>query len=236
MKITENRRWIAIVPSRGGSTRIPKKSLKVVGNRSMLGHSINTAQKATIFSKIYVNTDSPAIGEAATALGAEVPFLRDKYADNHTPVSTATIHFITQLISSGLISGDEYVAQMMPNCPFLTPETVKGLLGSEKLTNNSSVLSAIKLDPLSRFAFEFGDHGQHKRVFKDTGGNERTQDFKQLFIPSGAIWAASINYLMQYGTFYGANQFFEAIPELEGFDIDTLDQLDMARIIEKGRR
>ena len=235
MKMNENRKWVAIIPSRGGSTRIPEKSLKVVGNLSMLGHSINTAQEATEFSKIYVNTDSPAIGEAATTLGAEVPFLRDKYADDHTPVSTATVHFITQLISNGLISGDEYVAQIMPNCPFLTSTTVKRVLGSARLTNHNSVLSAIKLDPLSRFAFEFGDHGQHERVFKDTGGNERTQDFKQLFIPSGAIWVASINYLMQYVTFYGENQFFEAIPEIEGFDVDTLDQLEMARIIEKGR-
>lgn len=66
----------AILPARGGSKSVPVKNLYPLWGRPLIAHSIVGAQACPEISRLIVSTDSPAIAEVATALGAEVPFLR----------------------------------------------------------------------------------------------------------------------------------------------------------------
>ena len=52
---------IAIIPARGGSTRIKNKNLKKIDNESLLEKSLNTCLKSEIFDEIIVSTDSEEI-------------------------------------------------------------------------------------------------------------------------------------------------------------------------------
>jgi hypothetical protein len=45
---------------------------------------------------------------------------------------------------------------------------------------------------------------------------------------------ANLEYLNQEGSYYGQNHKFRVIPQIEGFDIDTGEQLDQARILAAG--
>ena len=67
------------------------------------------------FSKVLVSTDSEEIASHSRDFGAEVPFLRDEFYDDITPVSKATC--------DALIKAQEYwgiefntVTQLMANC------------------------------------------------------------------------------------------------------------------------
>lgn len=66
----------AILPARGGSKGVPLKNLHPLWGQPLIAHSIRAAQACPEISRLIVSTDSPAIAEVATALGAEVPFLR----------------------------------------------------------------------------------------------------------------------------------------------------------------
>ena len=67
---------VAVIPARGGSKRIPRKNIKNFCGQPMIGWPIAAAQNSALFDRIIVSTDDAGISTLATAMGAEVPFIR----------------------------------------------------------------------------------------------------------------------------------------------------------------
>ena len=67
---------IALIPARGGSTRIPRKNIRNFVGRPMIAWPIETAKLSKLFDRIIVSTDDQEIAEVARQEGAEVPFIR----------------------------------------------------------------------------------------------------------------------------------------------------------------
>lgn len=45
---------LAIIPARGGSKGVPRKNVKILGNKPLIAYSIEQAIKSNCFSKIIV--------------------------------------------------------------------------------------------------------------------------------------------------------------------------------------
>ena len=69
-------RLLGIIPARGGSKGIPGKNLKLLGGKPLLAFTAEAAQKAGIFARVILSTDSEEIAAAGRRLGIEVPVLR----------------------------------------------------------------------------------------------------------------------------------------------------------------
>lgn len=65
-------RTVAIIPARGGSSRIPMKNIKLFHGRPIIYYSIEAAIKSELFDAVYVSTDSEEIMEVAGECGAAV--------------------------------------------------------------------------------------------------------------------------------------------------------------------
>ena len=63
---------IAIIPARGGSTRIPKKNIRDFHGIPIIAHSIEIAEDSELFDKIIVSTDSKEIADVAKEYGAKI--------------------------------------------------------------------------------------------------------------------------------------------------------------------
>ncbi len=70
--------YIALICARGGSKGVPKKNIRLLGGRPLLGWAINTALQTERISRVIVSTDSEEIAQVALDQGAEVPFMRPK--------------------------------------------------------------------------------------------------------------------------------------------------------------
>src|SRR3990167_948092 len=62
---------IAFIPARGGSKGIPRKNIKLLGDKPLISYSIDSAFKSGI-QKVVVSTDSQEIADVAKEYGAEV--------------------------------------------------------------------------------------------------------------------------------------------------------------------
>jgi CMP-N-acetylneuraminic acid synthetase len=223
---------IAVIPSRGGSLRIPLKSLEKVGGRSLLQRTLETAKESMLFDRIIVSTDNELIAAEGLRFGGEVPQLRTTASDHLTPVSTATIHTLKQLIASDSKYADAIIFQLMPNCPFLSLKTLNSFFSKFQSDPANSLLTSVRTDPIHWFAFTTDQYGNYNRVIGGVKDNSRTQDYPVMYVPSGAVWAATASYLLKNDSFYGENFKFFEVPFLDGFDIDTFEQLEFARKIE----
>lgn len=63
---------IAVIPARGGSTRIPNKNIRHFFGKPIIAYSIEKAFESLLFDKVVVSTDSEAIAQVARNYGADV--------------------------------------------------------------------------------------------------------------------------------------------------------------------
>jgi pseudaminic acid cytidylyltransferase len=89
---------VAIIPARGGSQRIPRKTIKLFNGEPMIAHSIRAALASGVFDQVIVSTDDEEIANVARAHGADVPFMRPaELADAFTGTAAVIQHAIGAL-------------------------------------------------------------------------------------------------------------------------------------------
>lgn len=66
----------AYVPARGGSQRIPRKNVRQLDGKPILGHVLETLTRLPFISAVHVSTDDDEIRTVAEAFGAECLELR----------------------------------------------------------------------------------------------------------------------------------------------------------------
>ena len=69
-------RGVCVVPARNGSKRLPRKNVRRLAGRPMMGWIIDAAVDSGVFDHVYVSTESREIASTASLLGAEVPYIR----------------------------------------------------------------------------------------------------------------------------------------------------------------
>ena len=83
-------RYLAIVPARGGSKRLPGKNLLPLGGRPLIGHTLEAARAARRLNAVVVSTDSQQIADYAQTLGVDAQGLRPAgIAGDTSPVVAA---------------------------------------------------------------------------------------------------------------------------------------------------
>jgi len=93
---------ICIIPARGGSKGVPKKNIRKIAGKPLIGHVIEQLNKSKIFSSVIVSTEDSEIAKIAKKYGAEVPFLRPKnLATDTAPMDKVLIHAVKKLYELG---------------------------------------------------------------------------------------------------------------------------------------
>ena len=84
-------RRIAYIPARSGSKGIPKKNIRPLCGKPLLGWMVKAAAETGLFDRIMVSTDTEEFAAVARDCGAWVPFLRDPEFAKDTTSSIDTV-------------------------------------------------------------------------------------------------------------------------------------------------
>jgi len=224
---------IAIIPARGGSKRIPKKNIIDFAGKPMIAWTIEAALKSNYISRVIVSTDDKEIAEISIKYGAEVPFLREEKADDHSPISLATIHTLLQL-EKKYGEQSQIVVQLMANCPLRDNNDIDEAIDNFIQNEKSFQISSFKFGWMNPWwAHEIEPSGKAKAIFSHQIRNNRSQDLPDLFCPTGAIWIAKVKELKEAQTFYGIDYCFYPMNWIKAIDIDDYNDLRMALHLKK---
>lgn len=220
---------VAIIPARGGSTRLPHKNIVEFCGKPLIAWTIEAALKTGIFESVIVSTDDEEIANVSRRYGARVPFLRDKKADEFSPVSEAIIRTIEQLEERG--EKYELVVQLFAVCPLRSSEEILEAVQFFFKMNTPLLVSCFRFVGMNPWwAIKLNDQFKGERIFDEI--NKRSQDIPPLFSPTGAIWMADTEVLKQEGTFFGKDQIFWEINWESGIDIDDEKDLKLAAALK----
>lgn len=225
---------VAIIPARSNSKRIPNKNIVEVAGRPLLGWTIAAALESESFAKVVVSTDSEDVALIAAEAGAEVPFLRNVFHDDHSPSSAATIYTLEQCMAHWGMEFDVTV-QLLPTCPLRNADDIRSSLQAFESKQRVFQISAQGFGWANpAWAAVLTDDGtpewiDHKNL------SSRSQDMPELVTPSGAIWIAKTSALINARTFYGPGLCLERLSLLSSIDIDEIEHLEIARMLLAAR-
>lgn len=219
---------IAIIPARGGSKRIPHKNITDFCGIPMIAWTIKAAQECAFFDKVLVSTDDEDIQKISKQFGADVPFLREQASDDFSPVSEATISALHQAESFWDTKYD-IIVQLMANCPLRGSQDIKKSIDSFLEKSRDFQISAINYGWMNPWwASTINEKGEAKQLFPEAS-LKRSQDLPELLCPTGAIWVAKREALLKSCSFYGPNYCLEEMDWIDGTDIDTTNDLKVAK-------
>lgn len=221
---------VAIIGARGGSKRIPRKNIIDFGGRPLIAWSIDAALKSGVFRRVVVSTDDPEIADVARANGADVPFLRDRYADDLTPISVVVADALASLKR---IYGEEYlyVAQVMANCPLRTADDIRNAYAQIQSGQSDFQISCFEFGWMSPWwAFKIDAERNPSPLFPEAL-KRRSQDLEQLYCITGAVWFAKTEKLLQTSNFMSPGYRLCPISWQSAIDIDTYSDLEMANAV-----
>jgi CMP-N-acetylneuraminic acid synthetase len=225
---------LAVIPARGGSKRVPGKNIRALCGRPAIAYSIDAARESGLFARVIVSTDSELIAEIAMRHGAEVPFLRAPVlADDHVPVSAATVDALTRLDPDRATFTS--VAQLMPNCPLRDAADVRDSFRQFVLSGARSQLS------VARYGWQppwWAMRRTPELSLVPLFPQEivrRSQDLPSLFCPTGAIWWAQADVLRDAGTYHIEGRTGWELDPTHGLDIDTEEDWQLAEALMEHR-
>jgi N-acylneuraminate cytidylyltransferase len=224
------REMIAVIPARGGSKRIPRKNLVEFGGRPLIAWTIDAAVESGLFERVLVSTDDGEIAALAEEYGLDVPFLRDRGADDFTPVSEATIAALNQ-VRAHLGETYQTIVQLLPSCPLRRSRHIIEAVDNFRRRGANFQISCAEFGWTNPWwAVTLDDHLVPQPLFPEHR-QARSQDLPRLYCPTGAIWIAAVESLYRAGTFYGPGHIYFPLEWSAGVDIDNPDDLELARAL-----
>lgn len=221
---------LIVIPARGGSKGVPRKNIKVLGDKPLIQYTIDAAKGVFDDEFICVSTDDFEIKSVVEQLGLKVPFLRpNELASDTAGTYEVLLHAISYYESKGYFP--DTLILLQPTSPFRTSAHIKEAL---KLYHESiEMVVSVKETKANPYyiLFEEDRNGYLKKT-KEANFTRR-QDCPKVWEYNGAIYIINVKALKEKTISQFTKVCKFEMDETSSHDIDTLLDWDMAEIIIK---
>jgi N-acylneuraminate cytidylyltransferase len=220
---------IALIPARGGSKGLLNKNLQKIGEESLVERIINKAFDSGIFNEIVLSSDSDEIlkiGDKKNVLALRRP---DSFSHDHSQAKDVVQHYLDSL--EFIPSDETIITYLQPSSPFTSIETIRAINGEFNITKKPTVSVCQSADPVTKLLYLRPDFSLTS-LLPEGNPTQNRQDSIVAYRASGGCYVFSVGDFRISGDIpvLGANGFL--VSDLEGFDIDTKLDLEIARFIE----
>lgn len=224
---------LAIIPARGGSKGVPRKNVRLLGNKPLIEYSIDAALEANVFENIVVSTDDEEIAIAAEIAGCKPPFIRppELAQDDFTSISVV-LHAINFFEQQNIFF--DAVCLLQPTSPFRQKGFINEAMNVFKETNSDSLISVLPVP------HEYNPHWVFEELngtLKISTGDEiiipRRQELPKAYHRDGSLYITKTEILKKESFFGKKISYIESNKELY-VNIDTLEDWEKAeKLLEK---
>lgn len=180
---------LCIVPAKGVSKRVPGKNLKVLGDKPLIAHILDTAKGANGIDRVLVTTDSEEIKKVAEAHGADVPFMRPKELTEDDVTTQAVLYHALEWLEEHEQYVPDYVLLLYPTSPLLKRERIEEAIAIATKRDSDSVVSG----NLDKGHYWIEVEGGWERFYPIKQVNSQYQT--PLFVENGAIYLTKSRFI-----------------------------------------
>ncbi len=216
---------VAIIPARGGSKRIPRKNVVMVGDKPLLAYPIETCLAAQVFSEVVVSTEDEEIAAIARSFGAKVEMRPEELARDTAPAALACKDLLLRRYTDAL--RPEFFCMVYPMAVLIEPDDLR-----------NSMLKLDKCDGVLGVS-DFSIH-PYKALMEKNGyltaiwpekNLQQSQNYPRAVGSNGTFYWGRTEAFMHNTNFYPDRLCAHVIPPWRAVDVDTPRELEHLRRI-----
>jgi 3-deoxy-manno-octulosonate cytidylyltransferase (CMP-KDO synthetase) len=202
-----------IIPARKGSTRLPAKPLKIIGNKTMIEHVVGSIYGAG-FENVYVATDTDEIADKVLAAGIKVIMTPED-----CPTGTDRVHLAFNSLKN--CYDIKYVVNVQGDMPFMKSKIVVDIIDTMKKSDYDIVTAAVKIGK------EIAVNESNVKVVVDK--HMRAMYFSRYPVPHGAE-----EFLYHVGVYGFKAESLTRFVELPQTSYELAEKLEQLRAMQHG--
>lgn len=182
-------RYLAIIPARKGSKRLPNKNILKFGGKPLIAWTIEAALKSKYINEVMVTTDSDEIAEISKIFGAKVPFIRpNELATDKASSYDVVKHAIDFYRQKDQIF--DYIILLQPTSPLRDYDDIDKAIKLQIEKNANSVTSVCEMDHSPQWSNTLPNDNSMKGFINPEVIGKRSQDLETYYRLNGAIYIA----------------------------------------------
>lgn len=212
---------IAIIPARGGSKRLPKKNILLLGDIPLIVHSILYAKaNSDLIDEVYVSTDNEEIKNVALQYGAKVINRPQNISGDLEPTVSALKHVLESIKFEV-----ENIVLLQPTNPLRPENLLKEAFNVYQNENRNSLFT------VTRNYQKLGKIYNSRFIPFNYEIGQRSQDLEPLFFENGLLYITKANEIFN-DIIISEDAFpFEINHIFASVDIDTQEDFDYAEYL-----
>ena len=220
----------AIIPARAGSTRLPNKNIAEINGEPLLVRKARQLHESGCFGEILVSSDSPDY----LALVEGMPLVRchlrePEHSDEKSRTFGETVAHLAGLAKGDVVAWTPCTAPLWGATHYM--EAMDSLAWCGHWFNDP--WSAIGCSRMQTYAMTGGKGGVRAPLNYDPQNHRPSQQINPVFLWSGALWVAPRASMIRWQYFHGPNPLVLYPEDIPHCDIDTEQDLMLARLWAK---
>ena len=222
----KNKTFLAIIPARGGSKRLPRKNVLDLNGKPLIAYSIEAGLKSKYIDKVIVTSDDDEILTISERYGADTIKRPDELASDTATTFDAIKHAMENC------ERYDYIILLQPTSPLRNEKHIDEAIELLELKKADAVVSVCKMDHSPLWSNTLSDSLSMTGFLKDEALNQRSQDLEEYYRINGAIYICNTGKLLEEESFFLKEKIFAYKMDRESsIDIDTKIDFKMAEIL-----
>lgn len=224
----KNKTFLAVIPARGGSKRLPRKNLLDLSGKPLITWSIEAGLKSKYIDKVIVSSDDTEILEVSRMYGADT-LERPKKLATDTATTFDTIKHTLEKIEKY-----DYIILLQPTSPLRTTEHIDEAIELLENKNADAIISTCEMDHSPLWSNTIDESLSLISFLKDDIVNKRSQDLDKYYRLNGALYICKIEKFLEEKSFFLKDNIFTYIMDRKSsIDIDEEIDFLMAKLLLK---
>lgn len=211
----QGKRFLAVIPVRGGSKGIPRKNIKPLAGKPLLVWTIEAAHKSKYLDRCVVSTEDAEIKSVAEAWGGEVLDRPEELARDDTPGVEPVLHAIS------VLPDYDYVVLLQATSPLRGAEEIDACieLAMEKEAACCVSVTEAEASPFWMYKRDADDRMRPLIPLCKEQWYQR-QKLPKVYQLNGAVYVAAYDYVRNNRTIVGDGFAGYIMPKEKSYDID----------------
>ena len=216
----KNKTFLAIIPARGGSKRLPRKNILSLAGKPLIAWSIEAALATKYIDDVIVTSDDDEILSIAQKFGANIIKRSPELSSDTATTFDAIQHTILKSKSY------DYVVLLQPTSPLRKSKHIKEAIELLDSKNADAIIAVTKTEHSPRW-MNILPHDKDMSKFLSTEIScLRSQDLETYYQLNGSISITKTTSLLEAKTFFLKNNIF-AYPMNRESSIDIDEPIDL---------
>ena len=216
----KNKSFLAIIPARGGSKRLPRKNVLLLANKPLIAHTIESSIKSKYIDKTIVTSDDEEILNISKIFGANIIKRPGNLASDTATTYDAINHTINNLEEKY-----DYIVLLQATSPLRNENHINEAIELLEIKNADAIISVCEMDHSPLWSNTLNDSLSMSGFLKDEVLNKRSQDLEKYYRLNGAIYICKTDKLLEEKSFFLKDKIFAYLMDRK-ISIDIDEEID----------